>query len=376
MKHPLFFALLSSAYLFACSEFTITGPNVVVTARTFDVQPQITNPGYLLLNPRGVTRTTYSVGDAQGLTWTSIYGSVTVNPPVASPFPSVDGINEKGLGAASLWKQPSAYPDTPSAPILSDDSIVQYCLDNFATVQEAVTWIQSGNVRVTPNSGTIYGTAVVTPLHISLHDASNDSALIEFDCPGGNCSQPGIITVYHPITDNPPNEFQVNVVTNGPDYTDHLSMLAQYGYFGGALALPGSNGSNDRFTRLAAWYYTMQPSPENQTSAASAISNAFSAIYNAVEPLGSLEGDGDLSGTCFPTPTAACYAWPTQIITVRDNVNLVYYCVPRPFDQLCFVDLKKINFSSNQTTQKTLFLSQSNLVSDVTLLLLTSTQSF
>lgn len=72
--------------------------------------------------------------------WVSKYGSVVASGYDVS---TTDGINEKGLSANLLWLVESVYP-TPESnkPTLSISAWAQYVLDNYATVEEAVTALE------------------------------------------------------------------------------------------------------------------------------------------------------------------------------------------------------------------------------------------
>lgn len=93
--------------------------------------------------PRGVTR---DDGVSGKLRWTSKYGSV-----IATAFDiiSVDGLNEAGLAGHVLWLAESTYgtPDDGRTQ-LSQAIWLQYFLDNFATVADAVAWIAETDVQV------------------------------------------------------------------------------------------------------------------------------------------------------------------------------------------------------------------------------------
>ena len=93
----------------------------------------------LWIFPRGMAR---DGGLGKGsLEWTSKYGSL-----VASVYEggTADGMNEKGLVANLLYLAESEYPKAdPARPYISISTWVQYVLDNFATVAEAVTALRA-----------------------------------------------------------------------------------------------------------------------------------------------------------------------------------------------------------------------------------------
>lgn len=95
--------------------------------------------------PRGVER---NDGVGGQLAWTAKYGSVVA---AAYDLMTVDGMNEGGLAAHVLWLSESTYgARDDSRPGLSMAVWMQHFLDNFASVDEAVTWINETGVQVVP----------------------------------------------------------------------------------------------------------------------------------------------------------------------------------------------------------------------------------
>jgi choloylglycine hydrolase len=99
----------------------------VVVGRNMDwVTPMPVN---LYALPRGIKRN--GMTGKNTLTWTAKYGTVVAE--------SSDGMNEKGLAGHMLWLAESEYGAfDPNRPGLSVGLWLQYYLDNFATVKEAV----------------------------------------------------------------------------------------------------------------------------------------------------------------------------------------------------------------------------------------------
>lgn len=193
--------------------------------------------------PRGLER---NDGVDGHLAWTSQYGSV-----VATAFDmiSVDGLNEAGLAGHVLWLAESVYGEYDSTrPALSQAVWLQYFLDNFATVAEAVAWIEQSHVQVVqlidPASGE------VPAIHLALNDATGDSVIMEYI--------DGKLEMHHG------REFRV--MTNSPKYSEQLTLLATIDGFGGNTPLPGSTVATDRFAR-AAFYVDRLPTPRTQVRA-------------------------------------------------------------------------------------------------------------
>ena len=336
----LFFA---DFQLFACSEVTIANNSVVVSARTLDlsIQPS-TN---IVLNPRGLSNASPSDPhhpSFPSLQWVSRYGSVVVSGATIQNLAVVDGMNEKGLSAATLWFEDAVYPlPEIGKPVLAVSYLSRYILDNFATVAEALSAIETLNIF----GDVIVYFGVSLPAHITLHDATGDSALIEFT----SASPPP--TIIHPIA-------PYDVTTNEPDYSTHIANLNMYKYFRGSgiLLLPGDVDSESRFVRLAAFLSTT-PAVSNATQA---IAYVYSMINTVVEPFGALSPPYYISGE---------KTFPTWWIAIRDNKNLKYFLQPTKSETF-YVDLKKIDFSSPKIQHRTLNLYQPGLVDDVTMLLL------
>ncbi|HET6261206.1 MAG TPA: linear amide C-N hydrolase, partial [Chloroflexia bacterium] len=171
--------------------------------------------------PRGQERT-----DALGgtLTWTSKYGSVIASQHDLS---GADGMNEAGLAGHLLWLAESDYGTyDPETTALGMSVWLQYMLDNFATVAEAVAWMDTTDLRVVSMVDPIYGKSVT--LHMVLGDATGDSAIVEYI--GGKR------TIHHG------RDF--TVVTNSPTFEEQLANVKRYVGFGGDLPIPGSTEAN------------------------------------------------------------------------------------------------------------------------------------
>ena len=211
----------------ACTRAVYLGSDgVVVTGRTMDWSEDMRTNLWAL--PRGIARD--GAAGENSPRWVSKYGSV-----VATGYDvgSADGMNEAGLVANLLYLVESDYgtPD-PSRPRLSISLWAQYALDNFATVAEAVAALESEPFQVVtaalPNGR-------AAQLHLSLSDATGDSAIFEYI--GGE------LVVHHG------REFQV--MTNSPQFSDQLALDDYWKEIGGLTFLPGTNRAADRFARAS-----------------------------------------------------------------------------------------------------------------------------
>ena len=243
----------------ACTRVVYLGPNAdVITARSMDWNSDIgTN---LWIFPKGMERS----GEAgrNSLRWTSKYGSV-----IASGFDvaTTDGLNEAGLCANLLWLAESQYPAFDrSKPGLSVAAWAQYVLDNFATVQEAVNALRGEPFTIVTD--TVPGETRLATLHLSMSDATGDSAIVEYI--GGK-------QVIH-------HDRKYQVMTNSPIFDEQLALNEYWKQIGGTVMLPGTNRAADRFTR-ASFYVHAIPKDEDPVIA---LASVFSVIRNVSVPFG------------------------------------------------------------------------------------------
>jgi penicillin V acylase-like amidase (Ntn superfamily) len=299
MKNLYLFGLIFFAGLMnvgqeaaACTDIIVNTGSEKVSARNMD-WPSAGN-AKVVINPRGIYRasTDLQPGDTP-LNWTSKYGSISIDFINIS---FVDGINEKGLSAGMLWLDGSRYPPQSADPVLSLDLWAQYYLDNCQTVAEAVALAPTFRV---------YTVLTFFGLHLILHDASGDSALMEY--------VDGVLNIYHPMEEP--------VVTNQPPYPDQLANLLNYQDFGGELPIPGGNDPEARFVR-AAWHLRSLPVP---TTPDEALGSAFDIIQNAA---------------CPPSLIS-----PTWWTVARDHTAKKYYWRTIYNPKIRYVDLNTLDFS-------------------------------
>jgi penicillin V acylase-like amidase (Ntn superfamily) len=142
------------------------------------------------------------------------------------------GLSEAGLSANILWLAESEYPVfDQSKPGLSIAAWAQYVLDNFATVEEAVNVLRREPFTIVTD--TVPGDTRLATLHLSMSDATGDSAIVEYI--GGK-------QVIH-------HGRQYHVMTNSPTFEHQLALNAYWKEIGGTVMLPGTNRSADRFAR-------------------------------------------------------------------------------------------------------------------------------
>lgn len=290
----------------ACTRVVFHGAgDQVVTARSMDWKNDITSNLWVL--PRGMARS----GEAgpNSLHWTSRYGSVVTSGYDVS---TTDGVNEAGLSANLLWLAESQYPrfDAKSKPGLTIAAWAQYVLDNYATVKEAVEAL--GQEPYTIVSDNVPGEDRLTTLHLSISDASGDSAIIEYI--GGR-------QVIHHSRD-------YQVMTNSPQFEQQLALNAYWQQIGGTTMLPGTNRAADRYVRASFYINAIPKDPDPNK----ALASVFSVIRNVSVPYGiSTPGQPNISST----------RWRT----VFDHRRKLYFFESALTPNTFWVDLKALDFS-------------------------------
>ncbi|WP_262028884.1 linear amide C-N hydrolase [Microvirga sp. Mcv34] len=289
----------------ACTRLVYLGPSDnVITARSMDWKSDIATN--LWIFPRGMERS----GEAgpNSLRWTSKYGSL-----IASGYDisTTDGLNEAGLSANVLWLVESEYPTFDgSKPGLSIAAWAQYVLDNFATVQEAVSALEAEPFTIVTDY--VPGENRLATLHLSMSDASGDSAIVEYI--------DGKQVIHHDRT--------YQVMTNSPVFEQQLALNAYWKEIGGTVMLPGTNRSADRFAR-ASFYVNTIPKEENANLA---LASVFSVIRNVSVPYGITTPD---------QPNISSTRWRT----VADHRRKLYFFESALTPNTFWVDLKAIDFS-------------------------------
>lgn len=290
----------------ACTRVVYLGANQdVVTARSMDWKTDVgTN---LWVFPRGMKRN--GEAGAHSLQWTSRYGSVIASGYDVS---TTDGLNEKGLMANVLWLVESQYPKFDGRkPGLSIALWAQYVLDNFATVKDAVAALEKEPFTIITDE--VPGEPRLATLHLSMSDATGDSAIVEYI--GGK-------QVIH-------HGRQYQVMTNSPTYDKQLALNEYWKSIGGTVMLPGTNRAADRFAR-ASFYINAIPKAEDPDEALAAV---FSVIRNASVPLGISTPD---------QPNISSTRWRT----VADHKRKLYVFESTVTPNTFWVDLGKLDLTA------------------------------
>ncbi len=296
----------------ACTRVVYQGPNsTIITARSMDWNEDMgTN---LWIFPAGMERN----GEAgpNSLKWKSKFGSVIAT---GYDISSTDGMNEKGLVANLLWLAESQYEVwDKKKPGLSIAAWVQYVLDSYSTVDEAVKGLSKEEFTlVTANT---QGSTTLATLHLAISDESGDNAIFEYI--------DGKLVIHH--------NRSYQVMTNSPTYEKQLALNEYWKQIGGTTMLPGTNRAADRFVRASFYINAIEQTDDPRA----AIASVFSVIRNCSVPLGiSTPGQPNISST----------RWRT----VSDHKNKIYFFESALTPNTFWVEFKDLDFSKNGKVKK------------------------
>lgn len=305
--------LLAPALSDGCSRAVYFGKEgQTVTGRTMDwfVPDMDTN---MWLYPRGLERT----GNTRTpFKWRSKYGSVAVTIYEGA---TADGMNEKGLVANMLYLAESRYPEARAAdrrPTLPISAWAQYVLDTYATTAEAVEGLRKEPFRMVP---IIAPTGEPGTVHLSVSDASGDSAIFEYI--------DGRLTIHHG------REYQV--MTNSPVFSQQIPLASYWKSIGGEAMLPGTNRPADRFARAS--YYINEAT--QTADPRRAVATVFSVMRNVSVPIGiRIPGKPNIADTLW--------------LTVSDQKNRVYYYQDTNSPSILWVKLGELDFGAGTGPRK------------------------
>jgi choloylglycine hydrolase len=277
-----------------------TGTGTYITARSMDwVDPELTSD--LWIFPQGLERN--GGGSDNELTWTSKYGSaITAFYGTAS----ADGMNEKGLVGNMQYLTEADFGDPAETgkPTISIGAWLQYFLDNFATVEEAVAAMQDPPFTVVSKPVENGFPALI---HMAISDATGDSAIFEY--------LDGELVIHH----GP----EYVVMTNSPIYSEQLALNAYWEEAGGENFLPGTASATDRWVRASYYLKTMKKQEDRQL----ALATVFSLIRGVSAPVSSANGVETL--------------WRT--VADHDAKNYYFDSVISP--SVFWIDLNKVNLT-------------------------------
>jgi choloylglycine hydrolase len=247
--------------------------------------------------------------------WTSKYGSVVAD---IYDVASADGMNEAGLVANILYLVEADYgdPKVSGKPLLSIGAWVQYILDNYGTVAEAVNALKKEPFAVVapelPGGKAAGG-------HIAIADVKGDSAIFEYI--------KGKLVIHH--------DRKYTVMTNSPPFDQQLAINTYWNDVGGLKMLPGTHRASDRFARVS-WNLNATPKVSDPRLA---IATVFSVIRNISVPLGISDPE---------KPNIAATLWRT----VADTKARRYYFESAFSPTVFWVDIEKLRLTPGSKPTK------------------------
>ena len=318
--------LLPVQNAWSCSRLLYeTGTGTYITGRSMDWNDH-TAKTRLWVFPRGMERDGGT--GKKAIKWTSKYGSV-----VASFYDiaTADGMNEVGLAGNVLYLAETDYGDAAKTgkPTIKIGAWLQYYLDNFATVKEAVKAMKP--LPFTVIAPTLPNGREAT-VHISLSDSSGDSAIFEF--------LKGKLIIHHGRG--------YTVMTNSPTYDQQLALNAYWDQVGGNRFLPGTISAADRFVRLS---YSLKSSPKFKDQRL-ALASVFSQMRAISVPLGMEDPN---------LPNIAMTLWRT----VADQGRKVFYFDSVIMPAVCWVEFSKVDFKKGSGARQIDIGPETELASEV-----------
>lgn len=257
----------------ACSRVVYLGDKgLVMVGRTLDWRTPI--PTNLYVYPQGIQKT--SMPDGPCLKWRSKYASVLA---VGYDGGVTEGMNERGLTMNGLFCKGTIYREAPAGdskiPVVSLAMLVSYFLDNFETVDEVDTWLQSNDFAI---YGKTFDGGTVSALHWAITDAGGNTLLIEY-------------------VDGKMNTYigrDMLVLTNDPPRPQMMAIENYWKQVGGVNMLPGTVKSPDRFVR-ASFFINHVPKNFEYPEAFAALSSIMGTVS---VPYGyEIEGEPNVSST-------------------------------------------------------------------------------
>lgn len=298
----------------ACTRAVYLGPeDRILTGRSMDWKlPMVSN---LWAFPRGMQRDG-AAGD-RSAKWTSRYGSLAVS---GYDIATADGMNEAGLVVNLLWEVEATYPeDDGTTPRVSLSVFPQYLLDQFGTVAEAVTDLRENPILIAGGEVPVGPPGRAATVHVSMSDATGDSAIIEF--------VDGEMVIWH--------DRSYQVMTNEPTYDRQLAVREYWEAVNPREFLPGPVRATDRFVRASFYINAVDQSADPRTAAAA----VFSVIRQASVPWGISIAD---------QPNLSTTRWRV----VADHLDRRYYVESVQSPSVFWVDLASLDLSEGAEVMK------------------------
>jgi len=329
-------SLFWAARALACTGISLeTGEDQVVVGRTVEWALSDASHYRIAVFPQGKKYRGLTPEGKNGLVWKGRYGFVSMTAYGQDYGP--DGLNEEGLYVGMYYLPGYAdyaeYQPEEASRSLSVGDFMQWMLSSFRTVQEVRDNLTG--VRVVNVEDPRFGGAPL-PFHWKISDPGGECIILELVA-GGE------LTMYDAF---------LGVITNAPTYEWHLTNLRNYigltpepkapwtidhmqlgplGAGSGLLGLPGDFTPPSRFIRAAAFTATARPLATTED----AVFEAFRILDSFNIPLGAIMARDQL-----PVDIEGA----TQITSVCDLDNRVYYYHTMFNRQVRRIDLKKIDF--------------------------------
>jgi len=329
--------ILSTSSSYACTDFLIgTKDGGWINGRSMEFA--YPTHGELVVHPQGEKNIGLSPNGGDGFIWENKYGYVAV----ASFDITSDGMNEKGLGFGALWMPLSVFQTVPKgeeSKAVALQFVGDWILGNFATVAE----VKEGLKNVYFWGKKVELLKGIPEIHVSLHDATGASLVIEF------------IDGHVNVFDN-----NLQVLTNYPRFEWHRLNMNNYialkarnakpinidntvlsiqGQGSGMLGIPGDWTPPSRFVRA----YAFKNFAIERATADEGVDLALHLLNTVDIPFGNVIENAKNEDPLFDY---------TQWIVVKDLVNKKLYF--RNYENLNVfqVDLKKIDFKKGASQNK------------------------
>ncbi len=291
----------------------------------------------IALFPRSKSYTSLTPEGPNGMQWQGRYGFVAMTAYGQDYGP--DGMNEAGLYVGMYYlpgfAEYAKYDHKQAHRSLSVGDFMQWMLSSFKTVDEVLSHLD--RVQVINVDDPRFGGAAL-PFHWKISDAGGKSVVLEL-------VEGGKLKIYDAF---------LGVITNSPTYDWHLTNLRNYLHLSGnprasitldslnltplgagsnLLGLPGDFTPPSRFIRAAALVAGARP-----------LSDATDASFEAFRMLDSF--NIPLGATVPRDAMPKDIPGATQITTVSDLRNRVYYFHTMFNRQVRKIDLKRIDFGN------------------------------
>lgn len=310
----LAFILAAAPFAEACTRAVYLGPeDRILTGRNINWKmPMVSN---LWVFPRSMAR--HGAAGERSAQRTARFGSLAVS---GYDISTADGMNEAGLVANLLWEVEATYPeDDGVTPRISLSVFPQYLLDQYATVAEAVTDLRANPVQIAGGEVPVGPPGRAATVHVSMSDATGDSAIIEF--------VDGEMVIWH--------DRSYQVMTNNPTYDRQLAIREYWDHVNPREFMPGTVRPSDRFVRTNFYINAVEQSADARIATAA----VFSVLRQASVPLGiSIKDEPNLSTT----------RWRV----VADHLDRRYYVESVLYPSIFSVDLDNFDLSEGAPVRK------------------------